>query len=184
MYFLTWRILVLVTIYSNVYGMTSQKMILLRTSWLTFTNLVKPSTFVTSFNGRLTRHFRLTDISPKLIPMNKCVQWNVFDTQSICYMYYYYYYYYGCAASGLLFSVSWSYTQSAGILGRGISLSQGLCLLTGQHKPNERVHASMLEWDSNPRPPPFERQKTFHAQTARPLWWVLFNHSIVLNADM
>jgi hypothetical protein len=32
------------------------------------------------------------------------------------------------------FSVSWSYAQSVGLLGRGINRSQGRCLLTEQHK--------------------------------------------------
>jgi hypothetical protein len=44
------------------------------------------------------------------------------------------------------------YTQSAGLLGLGISQSQGLYLHTGQHK--HRINAyrhSCLEWDSNPR---------------------------------
>jgi hypothetical protein len=37
------------------------------------------------------------------------------------------------------FSVSWSYTQSVGLLGREISSPQGLYLHTGQHKHNKRI---------------------------------------------
>jgi hypothetical protein len=43
-------------------------------------------------------------------------------------------------------------TQSVGLLGRGISPSQGSYLHTGQHK--HRINANRhpcLEWDSNPR---------------------------------
>jgi hypothetical protein len=47
----------------------------------------------------------------------------------------------------LFFSVSWSYTQSVGLLGRGISPSQDLYLHTEQHKHrinahNTDIHAS------------------------------------------
>jgi hypothetical protein len=44
------------------------------------------------------------------------------------------------------------YTQSVGLLGRGINPSQGRYLHTEQHK--QRIHAHRrpkLEWDSNPR---------------------------------
>jgi hypothetical protein len=50
-----------------------------------------------------------------------------------------------------LFSVSWSYTQPVGHLGRGISPSQGRYLHAEQH--NHRINAHRqpcLEWDSNP----------------------------------
>jgi hypothetical protein len=53
------------------------------------------------------------------------------------YYYYYYYYYYGSTAlcwAFSVFSVSWSYTEPAGLLGRGISPSQDLYLHTEQHK--------------------------------------------------
>jgi hypothetical protein len=67
------------------------------------------------------------------------------------------YIYYGSTAlcwALTAFSVSWSYTQSVGLLGRGISPSQGLYLDTEQH--NHRINAHKyrhpcLEWDSNPR---------------------------------
>jgi hypothetical protein len=39
-----------------------------------------------------------------------------------------------------LFSVSWSYTQSVGLLGRGISPSQGRYLHTEQHKNRINAH--------------------------------------------
>jgi hypothetical protein len=38
------------------------------------------------------------------------------------------------------FSVSWSYAQAAGLLGRGISPSQGLYLHTEQHKNRINAH--------------------------------------------
>jgi hypothetical protein len=45
------------------------------------------------------------------------------------------------------------YTQSEGLLGRGISPSQGRYLHTGQHKHRINAHRHpCLEWDSNPRP--------------------------------
>jgi hypothetical protein len=58
-------------------------------------------------------------------------------------------YYYGSAALCWAldgFSVSWSYTQSVGLLRQGISPSQGLYLHTEQHKPrinsnNTDIHA-------------------------------------------
>jgi hypothetical protein len=50
------------------------------------------------------------------------------------------------------FSVSYSYTQSVGILGRGISLSQGRYLHTEQHKHRINAHRHpCLDWDSNTR---------------------------------
>jgi hypothetical protein len=50
------------------------------------------------------------------------------------------------------FSVSSSYTQSVGLLGRGISPSQGLYLYREQRKHRINAHKHpCLEWDSNPR---------------------------------
>jgi hypothetical protein len=68
------------------------------------------------------------------------------------YYYYYYYYYYGCTAlcwALSSFSVSWSYTHTAGLIGRVISPSQGLYLHTEQHKRtikahNTNIHASIV----------------------------------------
>jgi hypothetical protein len=59
------------------------------------------------------------------------------------YDYYYYYYYYGSKAlcwALAAFSVTWSYTQSVGLLGRGISSSQGLYLHAEQHKHRINAH--------------------------------------------
>jgi hypothetical protein len=50
------------------------------------------------------------------------------------------------------FSVSWSYIQSVGLLGRGISPSQSLYLHTEQHEHRINAHRHpCLEWDWNPR---------------------------------
>jgi hypothetical protein len=57
-------------------------------------------------------------------------------------MLYHYYYYYGSTVLCCVFayfSVSWSYTQSIGFLGRGISPSQCLYLHTEKHK--HRINA-------------------------------------------
>jgi hypothetical protein len=44
------------------------------------------------------------------------------------------------------------YTQSVGLLGRGISPSQGRYLHTEQHKHRIKAHIrQLLEWESNPR---------------------------------
>jgi hypothetical protein len=56
-----------------------------------------------------------------------------------------YYYYYYCGSAGLCwslaaFSVSWSYTLSVRLLGRGISASQVLYLRTEQHKHRINAH--------------------------------------------
>jgi hypothetical protein len=56
------------------------------------------------------------------------------------------------------------YTQSVGLLGRGISPSQGHYLHTVQHK--HRISSQRhpcLEWDSKPTSSVFERAKTVHA---------------------
>jgi hypothetical protein len=60
------------------------------------------------------------------------------------YYYYYYYYYYYCSTALCwalaAFSVSWSYTQSVGLLGHGICPSQGRYLHTEQHKHRINAH--------------------------------------------
>jgi hypothetical protein len=59
------------------------------------------------------------------------------------YYYYYYYYYYGSTAlcwALAAFSVSRFYTQSVGLLKRGISPLQGLYLNTEQHKHRINAH--------------------------------------------
>jgi hypothetical protein len=62
--------------------------------------------------------------------------------------------------------VSESYTQSAGLLGRGISPSQGRYLHTQQHKHRINAHKHpCLEWDSNPR----SQCSSWRRQSTRPL---------------
>jgi hypothetical protein len=54
-----------------------------------------------------------------------------------------FYYHYGSTIlcwAFTAFSASWSYTQSVGLLGRGISPSQGLYLYTEQHKHRINSH--------------------------------------------
>jgi hypothetical protein len=81
------------------------------------------------------------------------------NLQSLCV---YYYYYYGSTAlcwAVAAFSVSWSYTQSAGLTGRGNRPSQGLYLRT----QNKRRETSMPRVGFEPTIPAFERAKTIHA---------------------
>jgi hypothetical protein len=59
------------------------------------------------------------------------------------------------------------FTQSVGLLRRGISPSQGRYLHTGQHK--HRINAythPCLNWDSNPRSQCFSGRRQFMPQTA------------------
>jgi hypothetical protein len=56
-----------------------------------------------------------------------------------------------------------TYTQSAGILGRGISLSQGRYPNPEQQKQNKRTKTSMPRVGFEPTIPVFERAKTVHA---------------------
>jgi hypothetical protein len=55
------------------------------------------------------------------------------------------------------------YTQSVGLLGWGISPSQGRYLHTEQHKQNKRTQTSMPQVVFEPTIPAFERAKTIHA---------------------
>jgi hypothetical protein len=55
------------------------------------------------------------------------------------------------------------YTQSVGLLGRGISPSQGRYLHTEQHKQNKSTQTSILRVGFEPTIPVFERAKTVHA---------------------
>jgi hypothetical protein len=55
------------------------------------------------------------------------------------------------------------FTRSVGLLGRGISSSQGLYLHTRQHKQNKRTQTSMPQVGFEPTIPVFERAKTVHA---------------------
>jgi hypothetical protein len=62
------------------------------------------------------------------------------------------------------------FTQSVGLLGRGISPLQGRYLHTGQHK--HRINAyrhPCLKWDSNPRSQSLSERRQFMYQSARPL---------------
>jgi hypothetical protein len=54
------------------------------------------------------------------------------------------------------------YTQSVGLLGRGISPSQGRYLHPGQHKQNKRTPTSMPFMGFEPTTPVFKRAKTIH----------------------
>jgi hypothetical protein len=66
------------------------------------------------------------------------------------------------------FSISYSYTQSIGLLGRGISPSQGL--YTGQHKHRINAHRyPCLGWDSNPQSQRSSERREFILYAARPL---------------
>jgi hypothetical protein len=54
------------------------------------------------------------------------------------------------------------YTQSVGLLGRGISQPSGHYLHTGQHRHGINAHRHpRLEWDSNPRSQCSSRRKQF-----------------------
>jgi hypothetical protein len=57
------------------------------------------------------------------------------------------------------FSVSSSFTQSVGLLGRGISPTQGRYLHTGQHKHAD-IHATSGILTHDPRVHPLERAAT------------------------
>jgi hypothetical protein len=59
-----------------------------------------------------------------------------------------------------------SYTQSVGLLGRGITMSQGCYLNTRQHKHRHPC----FKWDSNPRSQRLSERRQFMPQTARLLW--------------
>jgi hypothetical protein len=55
------------------------------------------------------------------------------------------------------------FTQSVGLLGRGISPSQGRCLHTGEHKDKINAQASMPQGGFEPTFSVFEWTNTFHA---------------------
>jgi hypothetical protein len=64
------------------------------------------------------------------------------------------------------FSVSWSFLQTVGLLGRGISQSQGRYLNTGQHKHriNTYTHQTSMHFvEFEPTNPASERAKTVHS---------------------
>jgi hypothetical protein len=63
------------------------------------------------------------------------------------------------------------FTQLVGLLGWGISPSQGRYLHTGQHKHRINAHRRpCLKWDSNTRSQCLSGQRQFMPQTARSLW--------------
>jgi hypothetical protein len=64
----------------------------------------------------------------------------------------------GCSAKGKK-----SYTQSVGLLGKGVRLSQGRYLHTEQHKQRINSQTSMPQVGLEPRIPVFERAKTVQA---------------------
>jgi hypothetical protein len=69
-----------------------------------------------------------------------------------------------CLSMGLqLFQFLDLFTQSVGLLGRGISPSQGRYLHTGQHKQNKRTQTFMPQVEFEPTIPLFEWVKTVHA---------------------
>jgi hypothetical protein len=61
-----------------------------------------------------------------------------------------------------LFQILDLFTQSVGLLGRGISPSQGRYLHTELHKQNKRTQTSMPQVGFEPTIPLFERAKTVH----------------------
>jgi hypothetical protein len=74
------------------------------------------------------------------------------------------------------FSISWSFTQSVGLLGRGICPSLGRYLHTEQHK--HRINAykyPCLKWDSNPRSQCFSGRREF----MRPLGSAEYKHTCI-----
>jgi hypothetical protein len=70
-----------------------------------------------------------------------------------CVLLYYYYYYDSTALWWTLeaLSVSWSYTQSVGLIGPGISPSQGRYLHTEQHKHRINAHYTYIHASSGIR---------------------------------
>jgi hypothetical protein len=76
------------------------------------------------------------------------------------------YYLYSPRGPWPLLSVSWSFSQTVGLLGRVISSSQGLYLNTGQHKHriNAYTHRTSMPWVGfKPTIPASEREKTVYA---------------------
>jgi hypothetical protein len=60
------------------------------------------------------------------------------------------------------FLVSWFYTQSVGLLGKGISPEQGLYLHTRQHKQNTRIQTTIPQVGLQPTNTVFELAKKIH----------------------
>jgi hypothetical protein len=64
---------------------------------------------------------------------------------------------------GLFLSFVHICTQTVGLLGPGISLSQGYYMHTGQHKQNKHTQTFMPSEGFEPMIPAFQRAKTVHA---------------------
>jgi hypothetical protein len=74
------------------------------------------------------------------------------------------------------FSVSWSSTKSVGLIGLGISPSQGRYLHTEQHKQN-KLTETFIPWVGfEPTIPAFELAKTVHSldRAATAIGWLQF----------
>jgi hypothetical protein len=110
------------------------------------------------------RQGKIKDFKSLRGEMTKHLNFNWWSNMNIDKTYYYYYYFTVLCWDLAALSVSWSYTQSVGLLGRGISPSQGRYLHAEQHKHriNARRHLC-LEWDSNLRSQYSRRRKTVHA---------------------
>jgi hypothetical protein len=86
-----------------------------------------------------------------------------------CCCFFFFFFFYGCTAPAVLgrFFSSLIYTLSVGLLGRGISPSQGRYLHTGQHKHRINAHRHpCLEWNSNPRSQRSSERRQFMRKTA------------------
>jgi hypothetical protein len=76
------------------------------------------------------------------------------------------------------FSVSYLYTQSVGLPGRGISQSQSRCLHTEQHK--YRIKAFMTRVGFEPTSPMLERAKRVHPSHLFAYWYE-FSYSVAIH---
>jgi hypothetical protein len=79
------------------------------------------------------------------------------------------------------------FSQTAGLLGRVISPSQGRYLNTGQHQHriNAYTHTEYpcLEWNSNPRSQRQSRRRLFMPLSTQPLWLTLVSRLSVYRAS-
>jgi hypothetical protein len=76
---------------------------------------------------------------------------------------------------GLFISFVIFFTQTVGLLGRGISPSQGRYLHTGQHKHRLNAYTDMPRVGFEPTIPAFERAKTVQSSDVRPPWLALYS---------
>jgi hypothetical protein len=95
----------------------------------------------------------------------------------------FFYWLYSPRGPGPLISVSWTFLQTVGPLGRVISSSQGLYLNTGQHKQSKHTHQTSMPWVVfEPMIPAFELGKTVHAldhSATVTSFWVISHWQIV-----